>query len=32
MLSNGNSFASGEGTGREAPLWAWLLRAMERRP
>jgi hypothetical protein len=30
MISNGNSFASGEGSEREAPLWRWLQRVIER--
>ena len=31
-LANGNSFARGESTEREAPIWAWLLRPVEDRP
>lgn len=31
MHSNGNSFASGEGTERECPLWRRLLAVIDRR-
>ena len=30
--SNGNSFAAGEGTEREAPIWAWILAPVQDRP